>query len=770
MLKRLLIVTVLFAAILTSCKTEKAVTKPVDLTNLVNPLVGSESTHGLSTGNTYPAIAVPWGMNFWTPQTGGWSGWLYQYQSDSIRGIQQCHQPSPWIANYASFTLMPVTGKLAVKEQERQSKYSHDNEVSLPHYYSAFLDDYQAKMEVTTADRGSIMRFTFPESNDSYVVIDGNAGGNSIKIIPEKRQVIGYTSNNHGGVPDNFKNYFVIQFDKDFADFGVWNNDEVKKGKKTKEGKHAGAYIQFATKANEEVHARIASSFISFDQAKLNLKREIGDKAFDQVKAEAADTWNKELNRFKVEGGSVAQQKNFYTALYRTMLFPRKFWEVNAQNEIVHYSPYNGEVLPGYMYTDNGFWDTFRAVFPFFTVFYPELNAKIMEGLANTYKESGWLPEWASPGHRNCMIGSNSASLIADSYLRGIRGYDIETLYEAILKNSENPGPLHSVGRLGAEYYNTLGYVPCDVKVKEDSDELIRESAARTLEYAYADFTIWKLAQELGRPQEEIDRFKKRAQNYKNLFDPSVNFMRGKQKDGNWMPNFDEFAWGGVFTEGSSWHYTWSVFQDPKGLIQLMGGQDGFLKKMDAIFTTPPKSTYDYYGFKIHEIVEMEKCEMGQYAHGNQPIQHAIYLYNWTKNPWKAQKWSRITMDKLYKPTPDGLCGDEDNGQTSAWYVFSAMGMYPVCPGTGEYALGSPLFDKITMTLENGNTLEIVANNQAPKNYYITDSKLNGKSFTKNYFTYEELQAGGKIEFNMSNEPNKQRGIKEKDFPYSMTK
>ncbi len=741
-----------------SCTPQQKKTS-ADWANLVNPLTGTQSEHSLSKGNTYPAVAIPWGMNFWSPQTGGWSGWLYQYQSSKFRGIQQCHQPSPWIGNYASFTLMGVSGNLAVTEEEREATFDHANETSLPYYYGVKLNN-DTGMEVVPTDRASVMRFTFPQNKDAHVVIDGNAGGNMFKILPDRQAVIGYVSNNNGGVPENFKNYIIIRFDQPFTSSGTWTKEGIENGQNEKKDLHCGAYLKF--KAGTTVHANIASSFISHEQAQLNLKREIGNKDFETIKEEAHQLWNNTMNRIRVEGGTETQRRNFYTALYRTMLFPRKLWEADANENIMHYSPYNGEVLPGYLYTDNGFWDTFRAVFPFFTVMFRELNTQIMEGLVNTYKESGWLPEWASPGHRSCMIGSNSASLIADSYLRGIRGYDIHTLYEAILKNTENEGPLASVGRLGADYYNKLGYVPCDVK--------INESAARTLEYAYADYCIWKLAIALDRPQEEIERFRKRAFNYRNLFDQSVNFMRGKHQNGSWQTPFDEFAWGGAFTEGSSWHYTWSVFQDPQGLIDLMGGRERFIEKIDALFSTPPKATWDYYGFKIHEILEMELGGMGQYAHGNQPVQHAIYLYNWAGEPWKAQKWVRTTMDKLYKPTPDGLCGDEDNGQTSAWYVFSAMGMYPVCPGSGEYAIGSPLFEKVSLELENGNTFVINTTNQSTENMYIQSATLNGTNFTKNYITHTQLMDGGELHFKMSSAPDNGRGTHPSDAPYSMSK
>lgn len=740
-----------------------AVETDTSYADYVNPLVGTDSSFNFSTGNTYPAVALPWGMNFWTPQTNKMGdGWAYQYDAHKIRGFKQTHQPSPWINDYAAFSLMPVVGELIVDQEKRASWFSHKAEIARPYYYCVYLADYDVTTEITPTQRAAQFRFTFPESDSSYVLLDAFDEGSYVKVIPKERTIIGFCRNNSGGVPDNFHNYFIAVFDKDFEEVATWNEWKAKKDQTEDKGNHVGAVVRFNTGKGEKIHVKVASSFISPEQAKLNLERELADDSFEQTCQKAKAVWNRELGRIAVGGGTLAQYQNFYTAFYRTLLFPRNLSEIDKDGKVVHYSPYNGKVLPGYMYTDNGFWDTFRAAFPLNTLMYPKQNAQMMEGLVNTFKESGWLPEWASPGHRDCMIGSNSASIIADSYLKGIRGYDIQTLYGGILKNSENAGPLRSVGRLGVDYYNKLGYIPCDVD--------INESVARTLEYSYDDFTIWKLAQALNRPQEEIDRYYKRAQYYRNVFDKSTNFMRGKNKDGSWSSPFVPEKWGGDFTEGCAWHYTWSVFQDPQGLIDLMGGRRVFTDKLDAVFTTPPKYDCSYYGFPIHEIVEMTVMDMGQYAHGNQPIQHMIYLYNYAGQPWKAQKWVRRVMNKLYTPTPDGLCGDEDNGQTSAWYVFSALGFYPVCPGSGEYVFGAPLFQEATLHLQNGKTFRIQAPKNSRGNLYIKSAALNGCSYTKTYLRHEDILKGGTLKFEMAAEPNKQWGVSPDDAPYSMSR
>lgn len=733
---------------------------PVDY---VNPLVGSMSKPSLSNGNTYPAIALPWGMNFWIPQTGKMGdGWAYTYDADKIRGFKQTHQPSPWINDYGQFAIMPVTGEPVFDQDKRASWFSHKAEVSMPYYYRVYLADHNVTTEITPTMRAAMFRFTFPETKSSYVVIDALDHGSYVKVIPGENKIIGYTTKNSGGVPDNFKNYFVIVFDKPFTYESTVDQNNINDGKLESQSQHAGAIIGFSTHKDEIVHARVASSFISYEQAELNLQ-ELGNKTFDQVKQSGRDEWNKVLGKVEVKDDNLDNMRTFYSSLYRSVLFPRSFYEINAKGEVVHYSPYNGQVLPGYMFTDTGFWDTFRSLFPFLNLMYPSMNEKMQDGLVNAYKESGFLPEWASPGHRDCMVGNNSASIVTDAYMKGLKGYDIETLWKAVVHDANNAHPqIGSTGRKGYEYYNKLGYVPYDVN--------INESAARTLEYAYDDWCIYQLGKKLGKKDKEIAIYAKRAMNYKNLFDPTHNLMRGKNSDGTFQSPFNPLKWGDAFTEGNSWHYTWSVFHDPQGLINLMGGKEVFNQMLDSVFSIPPLFDASYYGSVIHEIREMQIMNMGNYAHGNQPIQHMIYLYNYSVQPWKTQFWAREIMDKLYKPTPDGYCGDEDNGQTSAWYVFSAMGFYPVCPGTDEYILGSPLFKSVTLHLENGNQLEITSTGNNKQNRYIMDMTVNGAAYDKNYLTHETLLKGGTINFNMSVEPNISRGIENTDAPYSFSK
>ncbi|MDR1866272.1 MAG: GH92 family glycosyl hydrolase [Bacteroidales bacterium] len=728
----------------------------------VNILMGTQSKHSLSNGNVYPAIALPWGMNFWTPQTGKMGdGWVYTYDADKIRGFKQIHQPSPWINDYGQFAVMPVTGEPLFDENSRASWFSHKAETARPYYYSVYLADHDVVAEIAPTERAALFRFTFPETDRAFVVVDAFDKGSYVRIIPSENKIIGYTTKNNGGVPAGFKNYFTAVFDKPFTYRATFDGKDLKQDQLEMQSGHAGAVIGFKTRRGETVHVRVASSFISHEQAEINLK-ELGNDSFDAVRSKAKATWDDVLGRIRVDGGTADQVRTFYSCFYRSVLFPRRMYETDADGKVVHYSPYNGKVLPGYLFTDTGFWDTFRSLFPFLNLLYPSMNEKIQEGLVNTYLESGFLPEWASPGHRDCMIGNNSASVVADAYLKGLKGYDIQKLYEALLHATDHVHPkISSTGRLGHEYYNELGYIPYDVG--------IRENVARTLEYAYNDWCIYQLGKQLKRPAEEIELFARRSQNYRNVFDRETGLMRGRNKDGTFQSPFNPLKWGDAFTEGNSWHYTWSVFHDVQGLIDLMGGAKKFNAMLDSVFNVPPLFDESYYGGVIHEIREMQIMNMGNYAHGNQPIQHMIYLYNYSGEPWKAQQHLRNVMRRLYLPVPDGYCGDEDNGQTSAWYVFSALGFYPVCPGSGQYVMGSPLFRSAVIRLENGKTFTVKAPENSDENIYVNSRRLNGTSSPALFIRHSDILKGGTLEFKMSDRPDRKGSFKPEDLPYSFS-
>ena len=718
-----LIVYALLACVLVSCSQKvKYVENPEEY---VSTLVGTLSEHAFSSGNTYPAIATPWGMNFWTPVTGKMGdGWVYRYDAHWIRGFKQTHQPSPWINDYGQFAIMPVRDASTVEQNKRASWFSHKSETAKPYYYQVYLADHDINVEIAPSDRAAAMQFTFPAGEVSGVVVDAYDQGSYIKVLSEKQAIVGYTTKNCGGVPDNFKNWFVVKFDKPFESAMVYDGPEKGLGEAHEfEGNHALTSIGFRTQRGEKVNVKVASSFISLEQAWLNLD-EVADKTFDEVMTQAKNRWNEVLSRIQVSGGTDDQFRTFYSCLYRATLFPRKFYEFDANGNPVHYSPYDGQVYDGYLYTDTGFWDTFRALFPLLNLVYPSVNEEIQQGLANIARENKFLPEWASPGHRGCMVGNNSASVVADAILKGVTPQkDWQTLYDCIVYGTENVHPeVNSSGRLGHEYYNSIGYIPCNVG--------IHESVARTLEYAYDDWCILQLAKKLGRPQEEVDKWEARSHYWKNVFDPSHNLMRGRNQDGSFQEPFSPYKWGGVFTEGNAWHYTWSVFHDVDGLKEAMGGRDNFVAMLDSVFVVPPIYDDSYYGYRIHEITEMQVADMGNYAHGNQPAQHMIYLYNWAGEPQKAQTLIRETMNRLYSAAPDGYCGDEDNGQTSAWYVFSALGFYPVCPCSDEYAVGIPLFKDAVIHLENGKDVRI---------------KLTDKNDGRLFLNHNDLLKGARI-------------------------
>jgi predicted alpha-1,2-mannosidase len=738
----------LTAVLILCCFTSGAVgaAQPSPVT-LANPLQGTDSTHGYSHGNTYPAIAVPFPMNAWAPYTQPQKdSFYYQYRQNKIRGIRQTHQPSPWIADYANFSLMAVSGKLAVKEDDRASEFRHESETAQPSYYRVRLDTWKTVMEVTPTERAARFRFTYETDGDAYVVLDAFHNGSVVEIIPGENKVVGVCRNNNGGVPNNFSNYFVIEFDRPFIAYGTWTPDNVNEGQAKLSDKHVGAYFKFDSRQGRVVNARVASSYLSPEQAQRNLDHEIGSADFDTIRQRAEDSWNAMMNRIKVEGGTAAQQQTFYSAMYRSFLFPHRFHEFDAQNRPVYFSPYNGKVYSGYMYTDTGYWDTFRASHPLYNLLVPDISGEIMQSIIAAYEQSGFLPAWSSPGHRDCMIGNHAFSLLADAWVKGVTNFDAGKALDAMVHdaNTQAPKNCRAIGRDGAEFYQKHGYVPTPT---------FREATAKTLEFAYNDFCAAVFAHSIGR-QAEAATFAKNAMNYTNVFDPGVGFVRGRKEDGSWREKFDPTEWGGPFTEGNAWHWTWSVFHDVPCLIQLLGGDEAFGKKLDRVFYTPPDVNVGSYGGMIHEMTEMVAANMGQYAHGNQPIQHMLYLYNYAGQPWKTQARVREAMNRLYHPTPDGFCGDEDTGQMSAWYVFSAIGFYPVCPGTTEYVIGSPLFDRATITLADGKKFVINANQNGPLRPYIREAKLNDTKFERTYLTHDQIVKGGELNFDMTSAPN----------------
>ena len=723
----------------------------------VNTLIGTNSNPAFSHGNTYPAVTWPWGMNFWTPQTGTMADpWIYTYQSDSIRGFKQTHLPSPWIGDYGAFSLMPVTGELKTRDTERASRFFHSGEQATPYYYKVRLEDYQIDAELTATERCGYLRFTFPKGKERYVVFDAFERGGKVTILPEERKIVGFCSNHTGGTPPNFANYFVLAFDADFSDFGVWDREGVCPGRKETSSDYVGAYLRF-DESREQVTVKVASSYISLEQAERTLRREIGEAGFDQVMERTKEVWARQMDRIRVEGGTEEERRTFYSNLYRVSLYPRQFYEYDEAGEPVYFSPYDGKVHKGYMFSDNGFWDTFRSAHPFYTLLFPELSEKLTQALIHIYEEGGWLPNWMSPGYRNSMIGAHAISLLADAYGKGIRNFDADKALEAVRKECSTTAPQIFMGRYGWKDYNERGYIPYPE---------YPQAVSMTLEYAYDDFCAMRLAEALGETDEAAG-FKERAFSYRNVYDAATGFMRPRMADGRWHAPFDPYRWGGPYTEGNAIQYSWSVFHDVRGLVDLMGGKSRFLTMLDSVFIRPPR--FSLYDRNFNEIAEMHHAGLGQYAHGNQPAQHLPYLYAYVGEPWKTQLWVRKIMDCLYDSTPNGYCGDEDNGQTSSWYLFGALGFYPVCPGTGEYVLGSPLFEKATLSLPGGGTFTIEAPGNSERNRFVRQVSLNGKAHTALFVRHADITAGGTLRFEMSADPCRDVNYAEEDLPFSLS-
>lgn len=732
-----------------------------DYTGYVNTLQGTDSSFGLSHGNTYPTAGMPFGVHFWSPQTGkNGDGFKYAYSADAIRGFAQAHQCSPWVSDYAVYSFMPVVGELVVNEDKRATRFSHDNETGRPHYYCVRLDN-GIRTEMAPTERGVHMRYSYPaEGGDAWLVLDGYTDMSSVHIDSGHRRVSGWV-NNQRFVNDSrsFRCYFVAEFDTPFADWGLWENrtDSIMPHSTTGVGKGYGAYLKF--KRGSKVQAKVASSYISAEQARINLDRELGaDRSLEATKERGRSVWNSLLGRVAVEGGSDEDMRTFYSCLFRANLFSRMFYELRPDGSPYYYSPYDGKIYEGYMYTDNGFWDTFRSQFPLTVILHPTMQGRYMNALLAAQEQCGWLPSWSCPGETGGMLGNHSISLITDAWVKGIRSFDPAKALDAYAHEVMNKGPWGGAnGRAGWKEYFTLGYVPYPESLG---------STAQTLEYAYDDFCAWQLARLTGNKHYE-EVFARQMYNYRNVFDPQTGFMRGKGVDGKWIEPFDPMEWGGPYCEGNAWHYNWSVFHDVQGLIDLYGSDEAFVAKIDSVFTLPDTVRPGTYGGMIHEMVEMQKAGMGQYAHGNQPIQHMPYLYSYAGQPWKTQYWVRQIMKRLYNSSEKGFPGDEDQGGMSSWYILSALGIYSVCPGTDQYVIGSPVFRKAVITLENGNkfTIEAPANNS--DNVYVKSATLNGSPLRRNYITYKEIAQGGTLHLDMSATPDTVNS--QNEVPFSLT-
>lgn len=742
------------------CQGLNASAQRPDFVKYVNTLQGTYSNFGLSYGSTYPTVGLPYAEHFFSAQTGkNGDGWKYQYQADKIRGFQQVHQCSPWMGDYAAFSLMPIEGELRPNEDKRASSFKHQNEYAKPHDYRVKFDN-GITAEMSPVERGALMQFNFTGKGNAYLIFDGYTKFADVKVLPKERKIVGYV---HNGtfISKDFKNYFVIQFNQPIVGYGTWSDkgNIINKTKDTISGNAVGCYLQFAKGA--KVQVKMASSYISPEQADLTFKQELApQKSIEQTKAAAFKIWNDLLGRVKVEGGTEAEKETFYSCLFRSNLFSRKFYDINEKGQPYYFSPYDDKVHDGYMYTDNGFWDTFRTQFPLDNILHPEMQGRYMQSLLDAQQQYGFYPIWSNPGMSGVMLGNHAISLLADAWAKGIRNFDSHQALAAYLHEVTNKGPWGGAnGREGWKDYFQLGYIPTDE---------VHESGAKTLEYAYDDFCAYWLAKTTGDKFYE-DIFARQMFNYKNIYDAKAGFMHGRNRAGEWTPNFDPIEWGGAFTEGNSWQYSWSVFHDMKGLIKLMGGEQAVQTKLDTFFNTNSNFKTGSYHQEIHEMTEMVLAKMGQYAHGNQPCMHVGYIYNYVRQPWKTQARVRSVMDRLYNAGPKGFPGDEDQGAMSSWYVISAMGLYSVTPGIDQYNIGSPVFNKTTIALENGKKFTIIANNNSKTKVYIASATLNGKPYDHNFIYHSDIINGGTLVLNMSDKPNTQRGTRDEDRPFSVS-
>jgi len=766
------ILLVFLPVLMTSCMANAGGRKTVDYVHYANVLQGTESELSLSHGNTIPCVAMPHGVHSWTAQTGkNGTGQKYEYRADKIVGIDQTHQCNSWMNDYAVFSFLPELDELVVDESLRGASFRHENEVGQPNYYSVTFDN-GIKTEVAPTERCAHLRFSFPKKGQAYLVFDGNVGESSVSIDPEKREIRGWVMNmpwpkpGFNAAKDNIREYFIIRFDKPFEEYGIWEGvqNSVSKGEKSREGDRIGAYIKF--KKGTKVQVKVAGSFISPEQAQLNFEREIAsDKNLEATKAKGAAVWNELFGRARAEGGTEEQLRTFYSCLFRTSCFPRMFYDIKEDGSPYYVSPYDGQLHDGYMYADNGHWDSFRSHMPFNTLFFPQHQSRYVQSLVDAHEQLGWYPAWSAPGETGVMVGNHAITIIEDAAAKGVASVDADKVLDYYFHDATNGSQFGgSVGRAEAKDYYTLGYIPFRSAIG---------AVARTLEYCFDDFGAYKMAKETGNSMYE-NVFGRQIHNYKNVFDSSDNFMKGRLADGTFDPTFSGYRWGSLFApgdyvEGNAWHWTWSVFHDVQGLINLFGSDHAFIEKMDSVFSLPSICDFSEYGVLQHEMAEMIEADMGQYCHGNQPIQHMPYLYGYAGQPWKTQKWVREICRKLYNSGPAGYPGDEDQGSTSAWYVWSAIGFFPVTPGVDQYVIGSPQFERMSVTMENGNVFVVEAEGNSPENVYIQSATLNGEILDRNYLTHNEVVNGGVLHLVMGPEPNVERAISADAVPYSLT-
>lgn len=703
------------------------------LAGLVNVLQGTASNPQFSVGNTLPIAAHPFGMAHWTVQSNDGTPWMFQPERRRFQGFRCTHQLSPWLSDYGQATFLPYRGKAVERGAgDRASSYRPGDLELTPYSLKLFLLRYRAQVELVPTERCCIMSAAFDMQDEDgegvergwIFEIPGATG--AVEPEPAARRIRFTSTANAGGVPPNFAAYYVLEFSE------PWKSYDLKV-------EHGNRLGMLGFSGNAPLQLKVATSFISFEQAERNLSQEIGSKSMDQLRSAAIGRWNDHLGRIEVQGATKDQQRLLYSCMYRALLFPRMWHEPAEGGGQHHFSAFNGKVEPGVMYADHGYWDVYRSWYPMMSILFPERLGEILQAWVNAYKEGGWLPQFPAPGYRACMTGSLIDAVFADAVAKGIKGFDAATAYEGLKKHATTPGdPDKGYGRVGIEQYLKLHYVPADQ---------IEQSVAETVDAAYGDFCIAQVAKSLGK-HEDAAMFLKRSENWRNVFDPSVKFFRGKNTDGTWLSPFDPFTWGSPYVEGSAWQHRWDAPQNIPGLVTALGGKAAAAHALATMVTLPTVFHVGVYGGEIHEMSEMAAVPFGQYAQSNQPVHHVLYIGPHMGAAQVTQKWARRVMAELY--TPDTFPGDEDTGSMAAWFLMSALGFYPLTPGTPEYTFGSPLFTRATLHLPGGKTFTVDAPANTADAVYVKRVTLNGKTVQGPVLSHADVVQGGTLRFEMS--------------------
>lgn len=694
------------------------------LADLVNPLQGTDSSTAFSRGNTLPIVAMPFGMAHWSMQSNHETPWFFRPREQRLQGVRCTHQLSPWLNDYGHATFLPFRGEVNFEPGPRASSY-HPAELKVtPYHLSVRLLRYRCTMELAPTERGCMLRLTFDDSGPAGLLVDLTTMDSEITPSHDAHSFAALTRANAGGVPKGFASHYRIESDS--VSFRV--EEKLLRNRRA-------AALHFEAVAGKPIEFRIGTSFLSDEQAQRNVTLELKGKSFDQLVTGSRDTWNKALGRVQIGGATAGQQKIFYSAMYRALLFPRIWHEPDATGQMVHFSPFTGEVRKGVMYADHGYWDNYRAWYPMMALLYPDTLGEILQAWVNAYEEGGWLPQFPCPGYRACMTGSLIDSVFGNAVAMGVTGFDVKTAYAGLKKHATQPGDAaKGYGRRGIEQYIKLGYVPCDV---------IEGGAVETLDSAYGDFCIAQVARAAGQPQDAA-MFEKRSLNWRTQFDAGTKFIRGRVSSGAFVEPFDPYRWGNPYVEGSAWQYRFSAPHDTEFLMQSFGGKEAFVQALEEMLTQSPKFEVGSYHQEIHEMSEMAAVNFGQYAHSNQPVHHVLYLFTVAGRRDRTQHWVHRVLNELY--TPDTFAGDEDTGSMAAWYVLGSLGLFSHCPGKPDWTLGAPLFPEATLNLPNGKTVRIEAKRRK-QDAYLGNVAVDGAKLSSDYLPHARLLDGAHVVF-----------------------